>query len=151
MRNYARDTFTGIFVIIGLICIAYLTIELGKMELTSGNGYTVYARFSSIAGLRVGAGVEVAGVSIGKVTTISLEQTDEGTLAVVSMKINKGVELTDSCIASVKTSGLIGDKYISLSPGGTLNMLGDGSEIVDTESALDIEALIKKYVFGNIS
>lgn len=151
MRNYARDTFTGIFVIIGLICIAYLTIKLGKMELTSGNGYTVYARFSSIAGLRVGAGVEVAGVSVGKVTTISLEQTDEGTLAVVSMKINKGVELTDSCIASVKTSGLIGDKYISLSPGGTLHMLGDGSEIVDTESALDIEALIKKYVFGNIS
>ena len=121
------------------------------MELTSSNGYTVYARFSSIAGLRAGAGVEVAGVSVGKVTTISLEQTDEGTLAVVSMRINKGVELTDSCIASVKTSGLIGDKYISLSPGGTLDMLEDGSEIVDTESALDIEALIKKYVFGDIS
>ncbi len=151
MRNYARDTFAGIFVIIGLICIAYLTIKLGKMELTSSNGYTVYARFSSIAGLRAGAGVEVAGVSVGKVTTISLEQTDEGTLAVVSMRINKGVELTDSCIASVKTSGLIGDKYISLSPGGTLDMLEDGSEIVDTESALDIEALIKKYVFGDIS
>ena len=151
MRNYARDTFAGIFVIIGLICIAYLTIKLGKIERTSSNGYTVYARFSSIAGLRAGAGVEVAGVSVGKVTTISLEQTDEGTLAVVSMRINKGVELTDSCIASVKTSGLIGDKYISLSPGGTLDMLKDGSEIVDTESALDIEALIKKYVFGDIS
>ena len=151
MRNYARDTFAGIFVIIGLICIAYLTIKLGKIELTSSNGYTVYARFSSIAGLRAGAGVEVAGVNVGKVTTISLEQTDEGSLAVVSMRINKGVELTDSCIASVKTSGLIGDKYISLSPGGTLDMLKDGSEIVDTESALDIEALIKKYVFGDIS
>ena len=105
MRNYARDTFAGLFVIIGLICVAYLTVKLCIMELTGGNGYTVHARFSSIAGLRVGAGVEIAGVSVGKVTAISLEQNDEGTLAVVSMKINKGVELTDSCIASVKTSG----------------------------------------------
>ena len=127
MRNYARDTFAGLFVIIGLICVAYLTVKLGKMELTGGNGYTVHARFSSIAGLRVGAGVEIAGVSVGKVTAISLEQNDEGTLAVVSMKINKGVELTDSCIASVKTSGLIGDKYISLSPGGSFELLGDGA------------------------
>lgn len=150
MRNYARDTFAGIFVIIGLICVAYLTIKLGKMELTSGEGYSVHARFSSIAGLRVGAGVEISGVSVGKVTSISLEQNDEGTLAVVTMRISKEVELTDSCIASVKTSGLIGDKYISLSPGGTLDVLGDGAEIVDTESALDIEALIKKYVFGNV-
>ena len=151
MRNYARDTFAGIFVIIGLICVAYLTIKLGKMELASGSGYNVHARFSSIAGLRVGAGVEIAGVSVGKVTSISLEQTDEGTLALVTMKINKEVELTDSCIASVKTSGLIGDKYISLSPGGSFDLLSDGSEIVDTESALDIEALIKKYVFGNVT
>ena len=151
MRNYARDTFAGIFVIIGLICVAYLTVKLGKMELTAGSGYTVYARFSSVAGLRVGAGVEISGVSVGKVTSITLEQTDEGTLAVVTMKINAGVELTDSCIASVKTSGLIGDKYISLSPGGTFELLGEGSEIVDTESALDIEALIKKYIFGNVT
>ena len=151
MRNYARDTFAGIFVIIGLLCVAYLTIKLGKMELAAGNGYTVYARFSSVAGLRAGAGVEIAGVNVGKVTSISLEQNDEATLAVVTMKINAGIELTDSCIASVKTSGLIGDKYISLSPGGTPELLEEGSEIVDTESALDIEALIKKYIFGNMN
>lgn len=150
MRNYTRDTITGIFVIIGLICVAYLTIKLGKMELTSGNDYTVYARFTSISGLRVGAGVEISGVSVGKVTAISLEQDDEGSYALVTMKVNNGIELTDSCIASVKTSGLIGDKYISLSPGGSLELLKNNSEIVDTESALDIEALIKKYVFGNI-
>ena len=110
MRNYTRDTITGIFVIIGLICVAYLTIKLGKMELTSGNDYTVYARFTSISGLRVGAGVEISGVSVGKVTAISLEQDDEGSYALVTMKVNNGIELTDSCIASVKTSGLIGDK-----------------------------------------
>ena len=150
MRNYARDTFAGIFVIIGLICVAYLTIKLGKMELTSGEGYSVHARFSSIAGLRVGAGVEISGVSVGKVTSISLEQNDEGTLAVVTMRISKEVELTDSCIASVKTSGLIGDKYISISIGGSRQMLADNGEITETESAVDIESLIAKYAFGGV-
>lgn len=150
MRNYARDTFAGIFVIIGLLCVAYLTVKLGKMELTGGNDYTVYARFSSIGGLRVGAGVEIAGVSVGKVSAINLEQNDEGSLAVVTIKVQNGVELTDTCIASIKTAGLIGDKYVSLSPGGAAELLENGAEITDTESALDIEALIKNYVFGKV-
>ena len=150
MRNYARDTFAGIFVIIGLLCVAYLTVKLGKMELTGGNDYTVYARFTSIGGLRVGAGVEIAGVSVGKVSAINLEQDDEGSLAVVTIKVKNGVELTDTCIASIKTAGLIGDKYVSLSPGGSAELLKNGAEITDTESALDIEALIKNYVFGKV-
>ena len=150
MRNYARDTFAGIFVVIGLLCVAYLTVKLGKMELTGGNDYTVYARFSSIGGLRVGAGVEIAGVSVGKVTQIELEQDEEGSLAVVTIKVKNGVQLTDTCIASIKTSGLIGDKYVSLSPGGSADLLKNGAEIIDTESALDIEALIKNYVFGKV-
>ncbi len=150
MRNYTRDTFAGIFVIIGLLCVAYLTVKLGKMELTGGNDYTVYARFSSIGGLRVGAGVEIAGVSVGKVSAIELEQNDEGSLAVVTIKVKNGVELTDTCIASIKTAGLIGDKYVSLSPGGSVDLLENGAEITDTESALDIEALIKNYVFGKV-
>ena len=150
MRNYTRDTFAGIFVIIGLLCVAYLTVKLGKMELTGGNDYTVYARFSSIGGLRVGAGVEIAGVSVGKVSAIELEQNDEGSLAVVTIKVKNGVELTDTCIASIKTAGLIGDKYVSLSPGGSIDLLENGAEITDTESALDIEALIKNYVFGKV-
>ena len=150
MRNYTRDTFAGIFVIIGLLCVAYLTVKLGKMELTGGNDYTVYARFSSIGGLRVGAGVEIAGVSVGKVSAIELEQNDEGSLAVVTIKVKNGVELTDTCIASIKTASLIGDKYVSLSPGGSVDLLENGAEITDTESALDIEALIKNYVFGKV-
>ena len=150
MRNYTRDTFAGIFVIIGLLCVAYLTVKLGKMELTGGNDYTVYARFSSIGGLRVGAGVEIAGVNVGKVSAIELEQNEEGSLAVVTIKVKNGVELTDTCIASIKTAGLIGDKYLSLSPGGSADLLENGAEITDTESALDIEALIKNYVFGKV-
>lgn len=150
MRNYARDTFAGIFVIISILCVAYLTVKLGKMELTGGNDYTVYARFTSIGGLRVGAGVEIAGVNVGKVSSIELEQNDEGSLAVVTIKVKNGVELTDTCIASIKTAGLIGDKYVSLSPGGSAELLENGAEITDTESALDIEALIKNYVFGKV-
>ena len=147
MRDYARDSFVGIFVIIGLVCVAYLTIKLGKMEISSSDTYSIHAKFNSIAGLRVGANIEIAGVNVGRVSDIKLEQNDEGSLAVVTLKIKNGVELSDTAIASVKTSGLIGDKYISISPGGSPDMLKNGQEITDTESALDIESMISKYIF----
>lgn len=150
MRDYARDSFVGIFVIIGLICVAYLTIKLGKMEIGSSDTYSIQAKFNSIAGLRVGANIEIAGVNVGRVSDIKLEQNDEGSLAVVTLKIKNGVELSDTAIASVKTSGLIGDKYISISPGGSPDILKNGQEITDTESALDIEAMISKYIFGKV-
>ncbi len=150
MRDYARDSFVGIFVIIGLVCVAYLTIKLGKMEISSSDTYSIHAKFNSIAGLRVGANIEIAGVNVGRVSDIKLEQNDEGSLAVVTLKIKNGVELSDTAIASVKTSGLIGDKYISISPGGSPDMLKNGQEITDTESALDIESMISKYIFGKV-
>ena len=150
MRDYARDSFVGIFVIIGLVCVAYLTIKLGKMEISSSDTYSSHAKFNSIAGLRVGANIEIAGVNVGRVSDIKLEQNDEGSLAVVTLKIKNGVELSDTAIASVKTSGLIGDKYISISPGGSPDMLKNGQEITDTESALDIESMISKYIFGKV-
>jgi len=148
MTKYTKETSVGIFVLICLLCVGYLTIKLGKMELSSGNSYSIYARFGSITGLRSGADVEIAGVPVGKVASITLDQA-EG-LAVVELAINNGVELTDDTIASVKTSGLIGDKYIKLSPGGSLDILESGDELSDTESAVDIEELISKYVFGGV-
>lgn len=148
MQKYTKETSVGIFVLICLLCVGYLTIKLGKMEVLNNNGYTVFARFSSITGLRSGAEVEIAGVPVGKVGKITLDQ-DEG-LALVELQIEKDIELSDDVIASVKTSGLIGDKYIKLSPGGSLDTLENGSEITDTESAVDIEELISKYVFGGV-
>ncbi len=148
MKKYSKETSVGVFVLICLLCVGYLTIKLGKMEVLGDNSYTVFARFTSVTGLRVGAEVEIAGVPVGKVAAIQLEPEDG--LARVSMAIRRDVPLSDDVIASVKTSGLIGDKYIKLSPGGSLDVLANGDEISDTESTVDIEELISKYVFGGV-
>ena len=138
-----RNTIIGIFVLIGLLCTAYLTIKLGRMEVLGDSGYTVTARFTNVAGLRVGASVEIAGVS-----AIRLDTTDF--TAHVDLHINEGVPLSEDVMASVKTSGLIGDKYIAITPGGAEGLLPAGSTITDTEPTLDIEALIGKVVFGGV-
>ena len=142
------EAAVGFFVLVGLVCLAYLTVKLGRMEVFNSEGYTVYASFNSVSGLRPGAEVEIAGVRVGRVKAIRLD--DERPRAVVELQLNKGIHLTDDVIASVKTSGLIGDKYISLAPGGSGTELGNGDEITDTESAVDIEELISKYVFGKV-
>lgn len=147
MKKYPLEFSVGIFMLIGLICLGYLTVKLGKMELFGTDGYTINARFTSIAGLKTGASVEIAGVPVGKVTGIKL---NEDYYALVSLRINPDVRLSDDSIASIKTSGLIGDKYVNLSMGGSDVVLKEGGEIVETESAVDIEALISKYVFGSV-
>lgn len=148
MKKYSLEFSVGIFMLIGLLCLGYLTVKLGKMEVFGADGYTLSARFSSATGLRTGADVEIAGVPVGKVTGIRLNKDYS---AEVSLLLNRGIELSDDSIASIKTSGLIGDKYVSVSLGGSDTMLADGGEIVETESAVDIEALISKYVFGGVN
>ena len=148
MKRSSIEASVGIFVLIGIICVGYLTIHLGKVELFGDDQYIVYARFQSVAGLKKGAQIEIAGIQVGTVENIKLDQ--ERQVAVVGMKIKKEVALTDDVIASIKTSGLIGDKYIKLSPGGSDIMLEPGDMIITTESAVDLEELISKYVFGKV-
>lgn len=148
MSKTSLELGVGIFVLIGILCVGYLTIRLGKMELMGDEHYYLNARFNSVAGLKSGAQVVIAGVKVGQVDSISLDPEEQ--VAIVRMKIKKEVVLTDDVIASVKTSGLIGDKYIMLSPGGSGDILADGDLITDTESALDIEELISKYAFGDL-
>ena len=148
MKKYTLETTVGIFVLVGLVCVGYLTIKLGKLEVLGGNTYTLYASFTSVAGLKAGNSVDVAGVSVGKVAAITLDPSRYE--AKVEMQIRQDYTFDDFTIASIKTSGLIGDKYISLSPGGGENQLKPGDTIVDTESALDIESLISKYAFGGV-
>ncbi len=143
-----RNALIGVFVAIALACMAYLTIKLGRMEVFDDSGYTVTARFTSVAGLRVGANVEIAGVAIGKVSAIRLSTEDFS--AQLDQCIDKGVPLSEDVMASVKTSGLIGDKYISITPGGSDEKLAAGSTITDTESSMDLESLIGKFVFGGV-
>lgn len=147
MKNRAVETSVGVFVLIGLACVAYLTIRLGKMELMGDNHYYLTARFSSVSGLKKGAIVDVAGVQIGKVESIGLNEMME---AVVMMKIEKSVKIDEESIASVKTSGLIGDKYIRIEPGGSETILEDGGEIIEVEPAVDLEKLISEFVFGKV-
>ena len=140
--------WVGVFVFIGLVCTAYLTIRLGKLDFFGPSGYYLIARFESVSGLKSGAFVEMAGVQIGEVESIKLDPNDQ--VAVVKMMIHSYIQLSDDVIASIKTSGLIGDKYIQISAGGSDTILTDGDLIFETESAVDLESLISKYVFGDV-
>ena len=146
MKKTSIEAAVGIFMLIGIICVGYLSIHLGEMEWGGDKYYPVFARFQSVSGLITGAHVELAGVHVGKVASIALDP--KRLVAVVELKIQKGLMLSDDVIASVKTSGLIGDKYIQLAPGNSDTILKPGGMITETESAVDLEALISKYVFG---
>ncbi len=138
----------GIFVLIGLLCVGYLTVTLGEVEFLKGKHYFVSASFHSVSGLKEGANVEMAGVPVGEVDDISLEL--DRRVARVRLKVQSEVKLAEDVIASVKTSGLIGDKYIQLTPGGSMETIEPGGVITETESAIDIEELVSKYVFGSV-
>jgi phospholipid/cholesterol/gamma-HCH transport system substrate-binding protein len=149
MKKGTVETAVGIFFVIGILCVGYLTIKLGKMEWIGGNYYAVNARFQSVSGLKEGAEVVISGVIVGKVDKISLDY--DRMEALVGMKIKREVQLSDDVIASVKTSGLIGDKYIRMSPGGSDEIIPPGGLIIETESPIDIEDMIGKYVFGGVT
>lgn len=148
MKKSSVEIAVGVFVLICILCVGYLTIRLGKLELMGGNYYTLSARFLSVSGLKAGAQVEMAGVQIGQVDSVDLDPDDQ--VAIIKLRIKKDIHLTDDVIASVKTSGLIGDKFVNLSPGGSDDILKSGDTITETESALDLEELISKYVFGKL-
>lgn len=146
-KKYSMEFLVGIFVLVGLLCVGYLTIQLGKMEFFSSKGYTLIAKFSSTTGLRSGANVEIAGVAVGRVVKIELDQ-DYNSL--ISLRIRENIKVSEDSGASIKTSGLIGDKYVSLTPGGSSDFLADGGELTETHPPVDIEELISKYVFGSV-
>jgi len=148
MRQSSIELGVGVFVLLGIICVGYLTFRLGEVEILGDKYYLLNARFTSVTGLKVGAQVEIAGVQVGQVDAIVLEPKD--LVAMVRLKIKEGLNLSDDVIASVKSAGLLGDKYIQLSPGGGDRILKPGEMIIETEPALDIEALISKYAFGKL-
>lgn len=146
MANHSRlEISVGAFVAAGLAIVAYLAISLGNVRLLSGDRTTIAARFSSIGDLRKSAPVRIAGVSVGQVGKIQL--TDY--VARIELVIDPGVKLPSDTIASIRTSGLLGESFVSLSPGGSDRMLGDGDAIVQTEPAIDITQLLQKYAFGS--
>ncbi|MEI6205312.1 MAG: outer membrane lipid asymmetry maintenance protein MlaD [Desulfuromonadales bacterium] len=149
MNGAKLEMMVGLFMIIGIICLGYISIKLGKMEFGGGDYYIISAGFDSVSGLKTGARVEVAGVEVGKVDQIMLDMKS-GDRALAYLKIKNGVKITDDVIASVRTSGIIGDKFIKLKPGGSERLLKNNDQIRETESAIDIEELVSKFIHGKV-
>ena len=107
MKKYSIETTVGVFVLVGLICVGYMTVKLGKISIFGGDTYQLYARFTSVDGLRSGSAIEVFGMQVGTVDSLSIDQTKQ--MGVVGLKINSDVKVYDDASATIKTSGLIGD------------------------------------------
>ena len=146
MKKGNLELVVGLFVLLGLGCLAYLAIHLGKMEIM-GSGYQVMVNFDNISGLKKGAAVEVAGVEVGRVESIRLSPGDR---AKVTLRLEPGLKLHDDAIASIRTKGIIGDKFVKLSPGSSEKLIPPGGKIRDTESAIDLEELISSYIHGKV-
>ena len=136
----------GLFMLAGILALGYLSVRLGRVDLLGHRGYTVYADFPTVGGLRPGAAVEIAGVGIGRVQWIRLKDYQ----ARVAMQINDGVKLQEDAIVSIKTKGLIGEKYIRISPGGSDKIIAPNGRIREVEAPVDFEELLSKYIFGKV-
>jgi phospholipid/cholesterol/gamma-HCH transport system substrate-binding protein len=144
MYGKKTEISVGIFMIMGIACLVYLSVNLGGIALFGTDSFVIDARFGSIEGLEEAASVEIAGVPVGKVKKITLE---DSSVALVQLEIKKGTQITDDTIASIRTKGIIGDKFVKLSPGGSDDLLGDQDILMDTESAISLEELVSKYMF----
>ncbi len=148
MKKYAMETTVGIFVVIGLLCVAYMTVKLGHVSLLGQDTYPLYAPFTTVSGLRAGSPVDVFGIEVGQVERITIDQKNQ--MARVELRIKNGIQIYDDAIATIQTEGLIGDKYLSISPGGGGALLKPGGTIIQTQPAADFLDLLGKYIFGAI-
>jgi len=148
MKKYSIESVVGIFVVIGLLCLGYMTVKLGKVSLSGEEYYSLYARFGSVSGLRNYSTVEIDGIEVGRVERLTLDQDKQ--MALVQLKIKKGIKVYDDGSASIKIAGLIGDKFVEIHPGGGCAILKPGGTITETTTPTDIEDLISKYVLGDV-
>jgi phospholipid/cholesterol/gamma-HCH transport system substrate-binding protein len=147
MKKSYLEFVVGVFLAIGIGCLAWLSIKLAKKDFFARNGYEVQASFSNGGGLHPGTPVVIAGVEIGRIKSVGLEDYE----AKVRMVLQQGVVLQKDTIASIKTKGLIGEKYIELTPGASDSRIKPGGAIRDTQPAMDLEGLIGKYIQGNLA
>jgi len=145
MKKSNTEFIVGIFLIAGLLSFAWLSVKLGDIQVFAKDSYSVSARFTSISGLKEGAVVELAGVRIGKVTSVALDREEYE--ALVHLEIDGDIKLQEDSMAAVRTSGVIGDKFVNITPGGADELITDGGEIEETESAISLEELVSKYIF----
>jgi phospholipid/cholesterol/gamma-HCH transport system substrate-binding protein len=145
MNRLNIETAVGLFVLLGIACLAWLSVKLGKLDIVGGDYVPVHAEFASVSGLKQGASVEIAGVEVGTVATITLRDYQ----ADVLMRIRRGIKLQEDTIASIRTRGLIGDKFVNLSPGASDRLIPPDGKIRETESAVDLEELLGEFIHGS--
>lgn len=148
MKKLNIDFIVGLFMLAGFAGFVYLSLQLGEFSVFSvEKNYTIIADFDSVSGLKKGAILEIAGVHVGKVSSITLGENDR---ARVHMLVSNEVKITEDAIASIRTQGIIGDKYIRIIQGGSDELLQQGDLVTETESAVDLEELVSKYIFGDV-
>jgi len=148
MNTLRLELFVGIFLILGFASFGWLALQLGEVSFFSGSRtYEIYADFDNISGVKSGADVQIAGVVVGRVRGIILN-SDE--LARATLQLDKNIHVPVDSVASVKSQGIIGDKYIQITLGGDEEVYAPGTTLVDTESSVDLESLISKFAFGDV-
>lgn len=146
MKKISVEFIVGLFLLTGIAAVTYLSVVISGVSGFGTDGYRLMAKFENSSGLKRGAVIEIAGVRIGQVKSISLDSDTQESL--VWLEIDQGIEVQDDAVASIRTAGIIGDKYIKISTGGG-DLLVDGDEIIETESAISIEELVSKYIFDS--
>src|SRR5713101_5838451 len=146
MERARVNVAVGIFVVIGILALGYLSIKLGRVSFLGGGGYVVLVDFPATGGLKAGSAVEIAGVEIGRVESIGLVDYQ----ARVVLRLDRGVQIQEDSIASIKTKGLIGERYIRISPGGSEKIVPPNGRIREVEPPVDLEELLSKYIFGKV-
>ena len=146
LERFKVNVAVGLFLVLGLLALGYLSVRLGRVSFLGGAGYVVTADFPSVGGLKAGSGVEIAGVLVGRVESIGLADYQ----ARVMLRLDAHVKIQDDSIASIKTKGLIGEKYIRISPGGSDKIIPPNGRIREVEAPVDLEELISKYIFGKV-
>ncbi len=144
MKRHQLEIVVGAFLILGILALAWIAIRMGEVG-AHGGTYEMRARFTSVSGLREGAYVELAGVRVGQVVEIDVDP-EEYTAEIV-MALEDRIELQEDTIASIRTSGIIGDKFVKITPGGSDIILQPGETIIETEPSISLEELISKYIF----
>jgi phospholipid/cholesterol/gamma-HCH transport system substrate-binding protein len=146
MKKFDTELFVGLFMIAGILCLGYLSVKIARSEILGTGGYEVYALFSDSGGLKKGSSVTIAGVDVGRIMGISLDDYQ----ARVVMSLQKGLKIQEDAIAAIKTKGLIGEKFIEISPGASDKTIPPGGRIRETLPPVDLEQVISKYVFGKV-
>ncbi|MBU4560727.1 outer membrane lipid asymmetry maintenance protein MlaD [bacterium] len=145
MKKIDIEIIVGIFIFLGLVCMAYVSIKLGQVEFLDTDYYSIKATFTSVTGLKTDTNIEISGIKVGKVKDIYLKDYQ----AVVTMLIKKDIKIQDDAIASIRTKGILGEQYIEILPGGSDIILEPGDTLFDTEPTFDLLSVIKKFTIKN--